>query len=65
MSLDRTQLSNVASRLCCVADGADITSMSQEKQEQFQALRCSSTSRGSVYDKVAGEDYECIQDHIM
>jgi len=28
--------------------------MPEEKQEQFQELRCGSTGRGSVYDSVAG-----------
>lgn len=37
------------------ADGGDIESMPEEKQEQFQEMRCGSMGRGSVYDSVAGE----------
>jgi hypothetical protein len=39
----------------CSADGGDIESMPDEKQEQFQEMRCGSMGRGSVYDSVAGE----------
>jgi hypothetical protein len=37
------------------ADGGDVESMPEEKQEQFQEMRCGSMGRGSVYDSVAGE----------
>jgi hypothetical protein len=37
------------------ADGGDIESMPEEKQEQFQEMRCGSMGRGSVYDSTAGE----------
>eukprot|EP00775_Hariotina_reticulata_P003629 gene3629-3891_t len=37
-----------------LADNADIESMPEDKQEQFQEIRCGSTGRGSVYDSVAG-----------
>ncbi|WIA32303.1 hypothetical protein OEZ86_003146 [Tetradesmus obliquus] len=37
-----------------LADGGDIESMPEEKQVQFQEMRCGSMGRGSVYDSVAG-----------
>lgn len=45
--------------LCTNADDGDIESLPQEKQEQFQEMRCSSMGRGSMYDSVVGECCWC------
>jgi hypothetical protein len=40
---------------CCFAGDAEIDSLPEEKQVQFQEMRCAATGRGSMYDSVAGE----------
>jgi hypothetical protein len=37
-----------------VPDDVDVTSLPQQKQEQFQEFRCNSLGRGSIYDSTAG-----------
>jgi hypothetical protein len=39
-----------------LAGDAEIDSLPEEKQVQFQEMRCAATGRGSMYDSVAGEE---------
>lgn len=41
--------------LCLPAGDAEIESLPEEKQVQFQEMRCAAAGRGSMYDSVAGE----------
>jgi hypothetical protein len=42
--------------MCPVSAGdAEIEALPEEKQVQFQEMRCAAAGRGSMYDSVAGE----------